>query len=230
MTGLEPYIGTMVKVGGAIVVKIPRGIEIIKSWWKGKTILIIGQERAGKTTFLDYFHHGLWGDERETIRTSRDLPTARFNVKLGRNESLEICITTAIDTAGQAPQFQQAEKVFEKNPHGLLIFMDLTKPLKPSSEWLTELCRRIENHWRANKRKKNKIQSIILVLNKKDKVDAKTIDARKKAFQKILNAELKDARGKMIDDIVIVPTVMVTNPDNTKTVDSLIADLAKALI
>lgn len=230
MTGLEPYMGTMAKVGVAVISKAPTGLQIIKSWWKGKTILIIGQERAGKTTFLDYFQHGIWGEERDTIRTIRDLPTARFNVKLGHNETLEFCVTTAIDTAGQSPQFQQAEKIIEKNPNALLIFMDLSKPHKSSVEWLEELCRRIENQWRANKRKRNKIQSIILVMNKKDKVDTKMIETRKKAFKKILDSELKDARGKMIDDIVIVSTVMVTNPNETKSVDSLIADLAKALI
>lgn len=230
MTGLEPYLGTIFKVGGAIIVKAPRGLEIIKSWWKGETILIIGQERAGKTTFLDYFHYGLWGDERETVRTLKDLPTARFNIKLGRDEALEICITTAIDTSGQAPHFQQAEKAFAENPHALLIFMDLSKPLKTSSEWLTELCKRLETYWRTNKRKRNRIQSIILVLNKKDKVDAKAIASRKKSFQKILDSQLKDARGKMLDDIAIMPTVIVTNPDNTKSVDNLIAHLAKSLI
>lgn len=106
--------GTLIKVGGLVISKAPQGVEIIKSWWKGKTILIVGQLRAGKTTFLDYFHHGFWGDEKETIRTYDENQTARFNVKLGRNESLELHVSTVIDTSGQAPTYQLAETAFKK--------------------------------------------------------------------------------------------------------------------
>jgi GTPase SAR1 family protein len=231
MTGLEPYSGALIKFGGTLVIRsAPKGLELIKSWWTGKTILIVGQPRAGKTTFLDYFHYGLWGDEKDTERTYFDLPSARFNVKVGRNETLQISVTTAVDTSGHMPAYQQAKNIFERKPHALLIFMDLTLPLKPSSEWLAELCRKFESHWRTSKSQRNRLKSIILVLNKKDKVDAKTITSRKRVFQKIIDAELKDARGKMLDDIAIIPTAMVENPDKTKSADDLIAHLAKSLI
>jgi GTP-binding protein EngB required for normal cell division len=72
--------------------------------------------------------------------------------------------------------------------------------------------------------------NITLVLNKSDKVDSKTITARKNNFRKIIDAELKEARGKMLDEIAIISTVMVNNPDGTKSADSLITHLAKALV
>jgi len=66
-------------------------------------------------------------------------------------------------------------------------------------------------------------------MNKRDKVSDKKVEAGKAAFRKILDAELRDARGQMIDEIPIMPCIMVTNPEGTKAVDSLIAHLAKTL-
>ena len=227
----EPIIsaGTMIKVSSAIISKAPQGIELVKSWWKGKTILIVGQLRAGKTTFLEYFQHGFWGDIKETERTLESVPTARFTVKLGRNESLELYVSTVIDTSGQSPTYQLAEKTFEKNPHAILIFMDLTQSLSKSEEWLYGFCRKLEDYWRANKTKANRIRTIILALNKIDKVDEEVIKTRRKVFQKILDAELRDTRGIKLKNIRIMPSVMVTNSKQTAFADDLIKHLAISL-
>jgi GTPase SAR1 family protein len=227
----EPTIsaGTIIKVSSAIISKAPQGIELVKSWWKGKTVLIVGQLRAGKTTFLEYFQHGFWGDEKETERTQESVPTARFTVKLGRNESLELYVSTVIDTSGQAPTYQLAEKSFEKNPHAILIFMDLTQPLKKSEEWLYDFCRKLEDYWRSHKAKVNRIRTIVLVLNKIDKVDYEMIKTRRKAFQKILDAELRDTRGSKLKSVRIMSVVMVTNPKQTILADDLIKHLAMSL-
>jgi GTPase SAR1 family protein len=231
MTGIEPYLPTLVKLGGTIIVRsVPTGLEYLQSFWKGKTILIVGQSRAGKTTFLEYFQYGLFEDEKETQRTYEETPTARFNVKLGRDQSLEIIVKKTIDIDGHSAPFQQAKLIIEQKPHALLIFMDATLPLKTSTDWLTEFCKKLESHWRVKGIKKNRIKSIVLVLNKKDKVEAKTMSAKTKSFKKILDSELKDSRGKMLDDVVIITTVMVNNPDGTKSADGLISSLAKSLI
>ena len=70
---------------------------------------------------------------------------------------------------------------------------------------------------------------MILVMNKMDKSTANKIAARERAFRKILDAELRDARGQMLDEIAIMPCTVVTNPQGTKAVDNVIAHLAKAL-
>lgn len=230
MTGIEPFAPTIVKVGGTIISQAPKGLKYIKSLFTGKTIIIVGQKRAGKSTFIDYFQYGFFEDEKETAKTYLSTPSVRFDIKLGRNETLEISIKTAVDVAGQNSPSFQAKEIFDLKPHAILIFLDLTCPAKPAGEWLAEFCERLETYWRANKSKRNRVKSIILVLNKKDKTDAKTVETRTKAFLKILNSELKEARGKMLDEITIVPTVMVNNADGTKSADSLITHLAKALI
>lgn len=230
MTGIEPFAPTIVRIGGTIISQAPKGLKYIKSLLTGKTIIIVGQKRAGKTTFLDYFQYGFFEDEKHTAKTQESTPSVRFDIKLGRNEILEISIKTAVDVAGQNPPSFQAKEIFDLKPHAILIFIDLTCPLKKSGEWLTEFCGRLETHWRVNKNKRNRVKSIILVLNKTDKTDAKTVESKMKAFQKIINAELKEARGKMLDEIAVIPTVMVNNPNGTNSADSLIAHLAKTLV
>lgn len=230
MTGIEPFAPTIVKIGGTIISNAPKGFKYIKSLLTGKTIIVVGQERAGKTTFLDYFQYGFFEDEKDTEKTWDVTPSVRFDVKLGRNEILEISVKTVIDVPGQVGAVFQAKEIYEQKPHAILVFIDINRPLKSTSEWLTEFCKRLETYWRVNKHNRNRVKSIILVLNKTDKTNTKVIESRKKAFQKILNAELKEARGSMLEEISVIPTIMINNPNGTKSADSLIAHLAKALV
>ncbi|MGI9055503.1 MAG: hypothetical protein ACR2F2_06845, partial [Pyrinomonadaceae bacterium] len=206
MSGIEPFAPTIVKLGGTIISQAPKGFKYIKSLLTGKTIIIVGQERAGKTTFLEYFQYGFFEDEKDTSKTYDVTPSVRFDVKLGRNETLELSVKTVIDVPGQIGAIFQAKEIYNQKPHAILIFMDINRPLKTSKEWLTEFCKRLETYWRANKGKKNRVKGIILVLNKKDKTDAKTMEARKKAFHKIIDTELKESKGKMLDEILVIPT------------------------
>jgi GTPase SAR1 family protein len=230
MSGIESLAPTIVKLGGAIISKAPTGLKYVKSLFVGKTVVIVGQERSGKTTFLEYFQFGFFEDEKDSDKTYDISPSVRFDVKLGRNETLELSIKTVVDIPGQLGANFQAKEIFERKPHAFLIFLDLTRPQKDLSIWLSEFCKRLETYWRVNKSKRNRVKSIILVLNKTDKVDNKTVTARKNALRKIIDLELRDARGKMTSEIAVIPTVMVNNPNGTKSADSLITHLAKYLV
>lgn len=49
----------LLKVGVAVVERVaPGGLALFKSWLKGKEVMIVGQARAGKTTFIDYLQYG----------------------------------------------------------------------------------------------------------------------------------------------------------------------------
>lgn len=235
MSGVEAG-ATLLKVGMTMMERaVPGGIALLKSWFKGKEIMVVGQARAGKTTFIDYLQYGLFEDEKETGKTLDVTSSARFNVKMGRDAALELMISAVVDVPGQVGPVEHAKLVFEKRPQAVIIFTDLTRPLKGDAErassiWVQEFCRTLESRWRANKKRKNRIKSIILVMNKSDKVDEKKLASSKQSYRKILDAELRDARGRMLDDIAIMPCVLVTNPDGTKAADSIIAHLAKALV
>ncbi len=234
MAGIEAG-ATLLKVGVAVIQRIaPSGIALFKSWLKGKEIMIVGQARSGKTTFVDYLQYGLFEDEKDTDRTIDAVRSARFNVKMGRDATLELTVRSVIDVPGHAGPVEHAKLVFERRPHALIIFTDLTRPLKGDSErasavWIREFCLALEARWRANRKRKNRITTIILVMNKSDKAEEKKIASWKQAFRRIVDAELREARGQMLEEIAIIPCALVTNPEGTKAVDSLIAHLAKAL-
>jgi putative ribosome biogenesis GTPase RsgA len=60
----------VVKAGLSLLERTaPAGLGRIRSWWKGKTILVLGQARAGKSTFLDYLQHGIFEEEQDTEKT-----------------------------------------------------------------------------------------------------------------------------------------------------------------
>ncbi|MGH9851848.1 MAG: hypothetical protein ACREBD_18580, partial [Blastocatellia bacterium] len=116
----------------------------------------------------------------------------------------------------------------------VIIFTDLTRSLRGESDrasaaWVQEFCRTLESRWRAGRKRTNRIKTIVLVMNKSDKADEKKVASCKQAFRKILDAELREARGQMLDEIAIMPCTLITNPEGTKTVDGIIAHLAKAL-
>jgi GTPase SAR1 family protein len=233
MTGVEAAAaGAAFKAGVDLIFRAaPKGFAFVKSWWIGKEILIIGQARAGKTTFREYLQYDIFEDVKDTIETPDIEPSARFNLELGKNSSLGLIISTAVDIPGQVGAVAHANLAFERNPHALLIVLDLTTPLqgepdRASAAWLMRFCRRYEARWRSNRRRKNRIKSVIIVMNKADKMDEQIIANKKQEYQNIINTELRDARGSMIQEIAIMPCSVVTNPRGKMLVDSVIRQLA----
>jgi GTPase SAR1 family protein len=234
---MDPGTGSvLVKVGVSVLQRTaPHGIAVVRSWLKGKEIMIVGQGRAGKTTFIDYLQYGIFDDEKETDKTPEIAGTARFNVKLGRDAALELIVKTVTDTPGQIGPLAHANEAFKRRPHAIIIFVDLTAPLvgdppRAAAGWLKEFARRFETCWGAKGRKGNRLRSLIVVLNKVDKVDAKAVDKYRSVLRRIIEKELHDARGGMLDEAAIMPCVLVTNPNGTRAADSIIAHLAKQLI
>ncbi|HEY0605976.1 MAG TPA: hypothetical protein VGD58_23835 [Herpetosiphonaceae bacterium] len=234
MTGVETS-ATLVKVGVAVISRAaPTGLEIVKAWLKGKEVIIVGQARAGKTTFVDYLQFGLFEDEKDTSKTRDVEESARFNIKMGRDSALQLSVKKVVDVPGQIGAAWQADEVFYRRPHAIVIMTDLTSPLdgepdRAAAAWLLEFCRELESNWRIKGKRGNRVKSIILVMNKLDKVTEDVVTSRKTKFQGILNTELREARGRMLSEIAIMPCSLVTNPQGTKAVDAVIAHLAKTL-
>lgn len=196
--------------------------------------MILGQSRVGKTTFIDYLQHGLFEDEKETDKTLDHTLTPRFNVKIGRDSALELTVKTAVDIPGQWGAVKHADVAFERNPHAILILVDVAASFEDETEnnpifWLKEFSNRLETHWRTENSRINKLQTMMVLMNKIDKATPNKIEQSRKMLRSIANSELRDARGKMKDPIAFVPSCLVTNEKGTKSVDSAIAQLAKKL-
>lgn len=222
-----------------VIEVLARAVEKSKAFVKtavtGKQVMIVGQARAGKTTFLDYLQYGLFEAEKPTQKTHASAETPHFMVDVGRDHRLELCVKKATDTSGQVGPVANADEVAARRPHAVLVFLDVTTSLAGKSErstvgWLRAFCKRLEAQARVTPKKVQRLKSLIVVLNKADKADSARMDKYTRAIEKVLDQELRDARGKMIDEIVIVPCISVTNPEGTGPLDRLISLLAKALV
>ncbi len=233
LSGAEPFIAPVVE---GIKWAAPKGWGLLRSWWVGKELLIIGQARAGKTTLRDYLQLGEFDDAVPTEETPEIEETERFQLTVGNESPLKLIVTKAIDTPGQVGAVADANYAYDRNPHALIIVLDLTTPFegepdRASGAWLRRFCRRYETLWRANpKKKKSRVKAIIVVMNKADKVDVTTVETRTKEYRFIVDSELKNAKGKMTDSVGVLPCSVVTNAQGKKLVNRVIAYLTKIVV
>lgn len=226
----------VVKLGITVLERAgPKAIAWLKSLIFGKTILVIGQSRAGKTCFVDFLRHGIFDDESDTGKTLETTKTGRFDVKLGKDKTLEMIVESVSELPGQVGATEHANETYRENPHAVVLLLDLTTPLKGEPDrssigWLTTYCERLETLWRANKkRKKNKIQFFVVLLNKKDKVKDGIVKKCVFEAKKVLKQELKDALGGTTDDVSVMLCCLVNNESGPKLAESAVIHLAKSL-
>ncbi len=230
VTGVETAAaGTIVKV--VIEHAAPAGIAVIKSWLKGKTLMVVGPSRAGKSTFVNYLQFGIFQHEQETSKTYTPVHGPKFNLTVGSTKSLEVLVKTTVDIPGQYSEVQLATEVLNNRPHALVVVLDVSRDLHGSggtAEWMTEFFSRLDQRWQGVKPRRNRLRSVIVALNKRDLVDAATITEHEKACKDIVMQHFKAARGPQTHDVVFRQSVMVDNPDGTKWVDAILVDLATA--
>jgi GTPase SAR1 family protein len=220
-------------VGSNIPALVNLGIKVVEltgikkqivRWIKGRTILVVGMAGSGKTTFINYIQHGIFDDESRHQKTIYEEESPTFAIATGSKGSLELNVKTIVEIPGQYSAEQHAMAVSEYNPQALLIFTDLTK-IDDSYEWLNFFCNTLEDQWRG--KTNNKIQSIIIVLNKKDKVSLDIMDVWNAKFREMASEKLKFSRGKLSSDrIKEIPCILINNPEQTRDVDSLITKIA----
>ena len=232
----DPTSAALVKLSvGVIERAIPSGFALIKSWVKGKEILVLGPSRAGKTTFIDYLQHGLFDAEKASNKTMQEEYTPRFNVSIGRNKNLEMVVKKVVDIPGQWGPGKHADIAFERNPHAIVLILDAKSPLtgtdptRSLAAWVQEFSQRLETLWRSNKRKKHRIQTIVVAVNKADKASEAKLAKCAASIGKIINSELKSSKGSMLDEVLVTPTIFVQNPEGTAYLDRTVSHLAKAL-
>lgn len=229
---VEPIIGS---VTGAVVKLVvergaPAGISRIRSWLKGQTIVIVGPSGAGKSTFLRYLEYGLFLHEQEHETTYRPVESPRFELALGPNKNLNVSIKKVIDLPGQ--DADAAELVAAQRPHALVIVVDIStaESREAATQWFNHFFTRLDQHWHGQKAKKNRLRSVLVALNKVDKIDDEDcLNDTIQNLRQITDTQFKLGRPKAIDRVHFRTSVMVENPEGTKTLDALLIALATSL-
>jgi hypothetical protein len=230
MTGSE--IGPAIAIARVVIERAaPAGMKLLRSWVQGKTIVVAGPARSGKTTFMNYLQFGAFEHVQETPKTYSPAVSKRFNFTVGNQKNLEVMVKTVIDLPGQYPDL--SEIVFEQRPHALLIMLDLSAPLedphdpRSSGPWLEHFLSRLDQRWTNADGRRNKLSSVTVVMNKADLVDSSRFAAAEKMYKSTLAGNFRAARGPKLVEATLRKCILVENPEGTKWVDSIIFEIAR---
>ncbi len=201
---------------------------------RGKKVVVAGPPGAGKSTFMNYMHFGLFYPEQNTEVTIRPREAKNFKYTLGRDRSLLTSIKRALDMPGQPDPRWVAEEVFRERPHALVIVLDTTAPVDDENDpratavWLRKFCRAADQVTRGMRR--NRLSTVIVALNKADLSSEAQYREHEKRCKEILREWRASAQGAPDPHILKCISVATgSGTDETQWIDAVLGDVAIGL-
>jgi GTP-binding protein EngB required for normal cell division len=194
----------------------------------GPEILILGQERAGKSTLYKFLTTGRLGKEEDrTQRTKEDVNSGVCTCEwMTETGSMLLGFRNIGDRRGNGP-FDHAKYLVEEQPHLAFIVLDISSPeaaprLNESyTEWFDHFCACLNEDLlnRTNRQKqqfRKKLRNIIIILNKIDLLDSEIssekIDRAKKFIETKMTSLLEGHLGYKIRHFPVIPLSLIKNP------------------
>jgi predicted GTPase len=222
-----------IRVGIAVLNRVtPTGLAWLKTKLVGRDILVVGQPRAGKTSLVRYLHHGVFA-EPETEKTRKIKITAAFNVKIGRNESLQMQVRKAIDSVGQVAAEKHVELAASYRPHIMVIVLDVSGPWEGANEhaaryYLSEFFEYFTQAFTSKYLIRRKLKGVFIVLNKRDKITGKKLLSFSSKCKQLLENKLVPL-GPFAKNVIIVDCSFLEDFDAGSSANSLIQKIALKL-
>jgi len=208
----------------------PKGLSRLTTYATGKEILILGPSSAGKTKFAQYLRLGMLDQEGSREMTYQITKSPVFVIRLGNAGGLQLKVRRAVDTPGQVGPIQHATLVGRRKPHAVIIMLDCTKAVSTSVRWLRLFCDRLDTVLRKGSYAKTKLSGILVLLNKRDKVNSSKSEEIAEAAQEVLGRYLSVVLGKDRAGLIpILDCVSVQTSRGTRLIDEVIAQLAERL-
>lgn len=210
------------------------GLARLHTWVAGDEVLILGPQRAGKSSFSEYLQYGILEPEQETATTISNHSTASFRLKIGRSSSLEMKVRRAVDVAGEIGPIEHARLCQERRPDAIVVLLDLAAPIGGKSKsatgpWLTSFCKHLKQRLSQSAKMRKKLRALIFVANKHDKVEKIKADGRMVTYRSIIARQLGEAFGPVADSVSVLPCVLVQSSVGTSMADAVISRLARSL-
>jgi len=223
--------------GARILVEAARpGFAKLRIYLRGKKVVIVGPPRSGKSTFTDYLHYGVFDPEQNSDVTLRPRPAKNFKFKLGKEGALFTSIKRATDMPGQPDPQWVAEEALRERPHALIIVLDATAPiddendLRSTAVWLRKFSRAAEQTSRGMAGRRNRLRTVVVALNKADKVTDDEFEAQESSCLEEL-AEWR-ASGPHATPPRVLKCISVNTPDRTdgrSWINAVLSDVAIGL-
>jgi GTPase SAR1 family protein len=150
-----------------------------RTWRHGKTLLIVGPARVGKTNLFYYLLHRILNPEEITEPTQDITSHDSEPIPLKIGEGFTVIIRKPLDVPGDVKALRQIQYVETCEPHCLVIVLDATTfytgkgEMDNSLAWLKEFCWHLNVSLTTNQKIARRLKSMFVIINKWDKVATK---------------------------------------------------------
>jgi hypothetical protein len=191
------------------------------TWWKAKRLLIVGQERAGKTRLFEYMNSRVLQKENDfsPITTGEvKLWLKKFSFARDGIET-SVDLLSMMDQSGQAGPYIHADLVRKYRPQIMFIVLDLSCPLhsnKPheaSITWFNEFSKKLAEHFRSSRRLAKSISSVTVLLNKFDLNDREKFRQAESEIKSAITTLWAPYIGTKADRIVVRPSCTISRDE-----------------
>ena len=215
----------------------PKFFQRIRKWFYSYDLLIIGQERAGKTSLFNFLQKQLLGRDDDITEVTVDpsnsgMLTFKWVTNLG---ILQVEFRNISDQAGQIGPHEHAQILIKKKPHFIIIVLDVTSLEKSDKlhesygAWFNAFCEYIHSHLKCRpslaRRVDRKLQQLIVVLNKVDVLDPESktivIDRAKSIINDIMNKWLTNNFSGRVNNFPVLECSLVENPRHGDLADTV---------
>jgi len=208
----------------------PKGLARLRTYAKGKEVLVLGPSTAGKTKFAQYLRLGTLDPEGTREMTYHITKSPTFVVRVGPEGNTTLNVRRAVDTPGQTGPIQHASLVGLRKPHAVIVLLDSSKAARTSVAWLRLFCNRLDTVLRRGSYTKRKLREVLVLLNKRDKIDKHDFEQLQEQVREELDRYLSVALGKKRAAAVpILECICVQTPQGAALIDEVIAHLAHRL-
>jgi len=208
----------------------PRGLYAFITRALGKEILVLGPSTAGKSKFTEYLRLGTLDPEGQREMTYHVRKTPAFTVGLGRDQGVALKIRRAVDTPGQVGPVEHAALVGRRKPHAVIIVLDSSKSILMTTMWLHLFCDRLDTVLRRGFAAKRRLSEVMVLLNKRDKIDAAEFNQLKEEVAAVLRKHLEVVFGaERVRAIPIMECISVQTEEGPVLIDRVISDLMERL-
>lgn len=231
MTGGEIPVGTGIAVTKFVVERSKPGFALAWSILRGRTVIVAGPSEAGKTTFLRYARYKVLSPPQYIHRTIDPETTKHFKLRLGEEGALEVGLKQAVDLPGQYRVADAAKEAWDNKAEGRIVMLDASAPPEgegSTTDWLVAFCEAMNAKFGAAKPKKNKLRSVIVVLNKMDVVDENAARVAEATIETLMSRHWR-AGGPDTKPPLVRGCVAVENPRKGEPMNQILTDLAFGL-
>lgn len=208
----------------------PKGMARLRTYAKGKEILVVGPSSAGKSKFSQYLRLGTLDPEGTREMTYHISKSPTFVVYVGPQGNLALNVRRAVDTPGQTGPLQHANLIGERRPHAVIVLLDSTKSLDATERWLRTFCGQLDTVLRHGHHIRRKLREFVVLLNKRDKIDNHELTDLRRIVRTALDRYLGVVLGRdRCAAVPILECISVQTPQGSDLIDAVITHLAEHL-